>query len=98
MSPEYHILFYKTAESYVERRKPYRESHLAYAEAAADRGELFLGGALDEPADGAVLIFKTRDPAVVEEFARHDPYVLNGLITEWRVRPWIVVVGSRFRT
>ncbi len=98
MNPEYHILFYKTVENYVERRKPYREFHLAYANAAADRGELILGGALDAPAGGAVLIFKTRDPAVVEKFARNDPYVSNGLITEWSVRPWTVVVGSLFGT
>ncbi len=96
MNPEYHILFYKTVDNYVERRQPYREFHLAYANAAVDRGELFLGGALDDPADGAVLIFKTKDPAVVESFARNDPYVLNGLIVEWRVRPWIVVIGKYF--
>jgi uncharacterized protein YciI len=94
MSPEYHILFYKTVENYVERRKPYREFHLAYANAARDRGELILGGALDAPADGAILIFKTSDPAVVESFARNDPYVLNGVVVEWSVRPWIVVIGK----
>ena len=93
MSPEYHILLYKTAENYIERRKPYREEHLLYANAAHDRGELLLGGALDDPADGALLIFKTGNPAVVEDFARNDPYVLNGLVIEWRVRPWIVVIG-----
>jgi uncharacterized protein YciI len=94
MSPEHYILFYRTVENYVERRQPYREAHLAYANAARDRGELILGGALDAPADGAVLIFKTRDPKVVEDFARDDPYVQNGLVTAWRVRPWIVVIGS----
>ena len=93
MTAEHHILFYKTVENYVERRKPYREAHLAYANSAHDRGELLFGGALDDPADGAVLIFKTADPAVVEAFARNDPYVNAGLIVEWTVRPWIVVIG-----
>jgi hypothetical protein len=29
--------------------------------------------------------------AVAEDFARRDPYVVNGLITRWVVRPWNVV-------
>jgi uncharacterized protein YciI len=94
MKPEYHILFYTTVENYVERRKPFREAHLGYSNAAHERGELILGGALDDPADGAILIFKTRDRSVVEDFARHDPYVTNGVVVEWRVRPWIVVIGG----
>jgi uncharacterized protein YciI len=41
-----------------------------------------------------VLIFKGDSPAVAEEFARNDPYVKNGLIAKWYVRPWIVVAGG----
>ncbi len=47
----YYILFYKTVDNYVERRKPYREEHLKYANASHDNGALFLAGALAEPAD-----------------------------------------------
>ena len=32
---------------------------------------------------------------IAEEFAKNDPYVKNGLITEWSVRPWTVVVGGK---
>ncbi len=90
----YYILFYKTVENYVEKRAPYREEHLAYANAAHDRGELVIAGALDEPADGAVLVFKGESSAVAEDFAKRDPYVRAGLITEWNVRPWTVVIGG----
>ena len=90
----YYILFYKTVENYVEKRKPFRELHLAYANTAHERGELMLAGALAEPADSAVLVFKGDGPAVAENFAKNDPYVLNGLITEWSVRPWTVVIGG----
>ncbi len=90
----YHILFYKTVKNYVEKRVPYREAHLAYAEAAHQRGELILAGALADPADSAVLIFKVEKASVVEKFAKDDPYVLNGLIKEWKVRPWSVVIGG----
>jgi hypothetical protein len=90
----YYILFYKTVDNYIELRAPYREAHLKYANVSRARGELFLAGALAEPADSAVLIFKGDSPSVAEDFAKNDPYVLNGLITEWRVRPWTVVIGG----
>jgi hypothetical protein len=90
----YFILFYKTVDNYVEKRAPYRKDHLAYATAAHERGDLVMAGALAEPADTAVLIFKGDGPFVAEEFARKDPYVLNGLISEWKVRPWTVVIGG----
>jgi uncharacterized protein len=90
----YYILFYKTVDNYVEKRAPYREEHLKYANAAHDKGALVMAGALAEPADGAVLLFKGDGPSVAEEFAKNDPYVKNGLITEWKVRPWTVVIGA----
>lgn len=90
----YYALFYKTVENYVEKRAPYRDEHLAYATAAQNRGELFLGGAFSDPAGGALLVFKGDTPAVAEQFAQNDPYLKNGLITEWQVRPWMVVIGS----
>ena len=90
----YYLLFYETVENYVERRAPHRDEHLAYANAAHDRGELVIAGALDEPADGAVLVFKGDSPDVAKDFAKDDPYVKAGLITEWKVRPWTVVIGG----
>lgn len=89
----HYILFYKTIDNYIEKRAPYREEHLALAQKAYDNGTLVMAGALAEPADGAVLVFKGENPAVAEAFAQNDPYVKNGLITEWYVRPWKVVVG-----
>ena len=87
------ILFYKTVEGYIEKRAPFRAEHLKLAQAARDNGSLVMAGALADPADGAVLVFKGDSPAVAEEFARNDPYVKNGLITEWHVRAWTVVIG-----
>lgn len=90
----YYILFYKTVDNYVEKRKPFREQHLAYANLSFERGDLVLAGALADPVDGAVLVFKGESKEIAEEFAKNDPYVLNGLITEWTVRPWNVVIGG----
>jgi uncharacterized protein YciI len=68
--------------------------HLAHARAAVARGDLVLGGALDKPADGAVLLFRGASPEAAESFAKGDPYVKNGLVTRWRVREWVTVVGN----
>ena len=84
---------YDVVDGYAERRVPFRSAHLAHARAAIDRGELVLGGALANPVDGAVLLFRGDSPAAVERFAASDPYVLNGLVTRWRVRAWTTVVG-----
>ena len=89
----YYILFYQTIDDYIEKRKPYRDAHLAYA-TKAHEGNLVLAGALADPADSAVLIFKCEASSVVENFAKNDPYVKNGLIKEWKVRPWTVVIGD----
>ncbi|UCG50519.1 MAG: hypothetical protein JSW58_09930 [Candidatus Latescibacterota bacterium] len=91
----YYILFYETVENFVEKRAPFRKEHLDYANAAHERGALVMAGALDEPADKAVLVFKGEGAVVAENFAKHDPYVKNGLITEWLVRPWNVVIGGQ---
>jgi len=89
----YYLLIYKTVDNYVEKRVPYRPEHLGYANAAHARGEILMAGALADPADSAVFVFKADSPAVVEDFARNDPYVKAGLIKEWSVRPWTVVIG-----
>ena len=89
----YCLLFYDVVDDYVERRAPLRAEHLALASAARDRDELIMAGALAEPPDGAVFVFKGESPEVAERFAEADPYVKNGLVTAWRVRQWTVVVG-----
>ena len=88
------LLFYDVSPDYLVRRGDYRAEHLAYAQAAAARGELVLGGALADPADGAVLLFAGDTAAAAEAFARADPYVVNVLVTAWRVRRWTTVVGA----
>jgi uncharacterized protein len=94
MSGPHYLLLYDVVDRYVERRQPFREAHLAHATAAVERGELVLGGALADPVDGAVLLFRAESAAVPEAFALADPYVHNGLVTKWRVREWTTVIGT----
>lgn len=88
----YYALFYDTVENFVERRQPYRQAHLALIDAAYRDGRIVLAGALKPT--GALLVFRTGDVAEVERFATADPYVANGLVSDWRVREWAVVVGE----
>ncbi|MBB4079085.1 hypothetical protein GGR28_001702 [Lewinella aquimaris] len=89
----YYILFYETADGYEERRQPYRDTHLNMLRKAQEEGTLLMAGAYD-PIDGAALVFRCKHQDTVEEFAREDPYVKNGLVKRWWVRKWTVVVGE----
>jgi uncharacterized protein len=90
----YYALFYHVVDGFVERRLTFREAHLAHARNAAERGELALGGALAEPPDTALIVFRGDSPDAAKAFAEKDPYVRNGLVQRWEVRPWNVVVGA----
>jgi len=90
----HYLLFYEVGPEYLERRAAFRAEHLALAWQAHARGELVLGGALAEPVDCAILMFRGESPAAAERFAQADPYVRNGLVKSWRVRPWTTVVGD----
>jgi uncharacterized protein YciI len=87
------LLFYDVVPDYAEQRQAFRALHFAHARAAVERGELVLGGALADPVDGAVLLFRGASPKAAEAFAAADPYVVNGLVTRWRVREWTTMVG-----
>jgi uncharacterized protein len=90
----YYALFYHVVDGFAERRLPFRDQHLAHARSAAKRGELALGGALAEPTDTALIVFRGDSPDDAKAFAEKDPYVRNGLVQRWEVRPWNVVVGT----
>jgi hypothetical protein len=90
----HYLLFYSVADDYLARRAAHRKAHLEHAWAAVGRGELVLGGALANPPDAAILLFRCASPEPVEDFARNDPYVKAGVVTSWRVREWTTVAGK----
>jgi uncharacterized protein YciI len=90
----YFALSYDVVPNFAERRMQFREAHLRMVRDAHGRGQLVMAGALGQPPDGALLVFRGDSPSIVEDFARADPYVREGLVTNWRVRPWTVVVGG----
>ena len=94
----HYLLMYEVSPDYLARRADFRDEHLSLAWQAHARGELLLGGALADPVDAAVLLFSGGSPEVAERFAAADPYVRHGLVTRWRVRPWITVAGAEAAT
>jgi uncharacterized protein YciI len=88
----YFALQYDVVDEFAKKRMPFRGPHLALVRAAHERGEIFMAGAIGDPPQGALLVFRSETANVAEEFARQDPYVLQGLVTDWRVLPWHVVV------
>ena len=92
------LLFYDVVDDYIERRAPLRAEHLQLVREADSRGEIVMGGALADPVDGVVIVFRGADMAAAESaaraFAEADPYVANGLVKDWRVRHWMTVIGD----
>ena len=88
----FYALHYTAVDNYQERRAPFRAAHLDLIRRGHAAGSIVMAGALGDPAEGALIVFRSSDEA--EAFAREDPYVLNGLITEWTVRVWQVVAGA----
>ncbi|MDX6647704.1 MAG: uncharacterized protein QOK40_3431 [Miltoncostaeaceae bacterium] len=88
----YLMLLYEYGPDVIERRAPHREEHLRLLRLLKEAGKVLMAGALGDPPTGAALVFRTEDPADVEAFVAADPYVVNGLVTDWRILPWRVAV------
>jgi len=60
--------------------------HKAFAEPFISRGEVVGIGPFFDPAGGNMALFRTRETA--EEFARSDPFLLEGLVREYTIKDW----------
>ena len=63
----YFALTYDVVDDFVNKRTPFRPSHLKEVREAHARGELVMAGALGEPA-GALLVFRAADKIDRREF------------------------------
>lgn len=88
------LLIYELSEDYMEKRGALRKEHIDLVNDSYAKGELQLAGALSEPVDQAVLVFRGDIADKVEAFAKADPYVTQGLVKEWKVRKWNTVIGE----
>jgi uncharacterized protein YciI len=60
--------------------------HKAYLEPFVTRGELVGVGPFLDPGGGNMALFRTR--AAAEEFAKADPFLLEGLVREYTIKDW----------
>jgi len=88
------VLHYEYVPDILELRGPHRAGHIAAAKKLEDDGKLVLAGAMANPVDSAMFIFKDVTDSEIKQFVEDDPYFVNGLVKSWRVREWTAVVGT----
>lgn len=93
----YHLLHYDYVPDIVEKREPHRAGHLDLLRAYEERGELLLAGPVGDPFTGAAFAFKVNSVNVIEDLVRQDPYVQNGLVPDYCIEPWTVVIGAAYK-
>jgi uncharacterized protein len=81
-----YVLFYESSADVQAKAPTHAPAHRALFEEFRSRGTLLMIGAFAVPAEGAMAIFTTLEAA--REFARQDPFVLNGVVSKWYVREW----------
>lgn len=86
-------IIYNFINGFVEKRQPFRQAHLEYIRSYESRGKVAAGGALSpELCRGLILFRGTLDEA--DEFARNDPYLQSGIVENYMIGEWLLVVGD----
>ncbi|HSX09345.1 MAG TPA: YciI family protein [Candidatus Saccharimonadales bacterium] len=60
--------------------------HKAFLDQFAARGEVVGVGPFVDPAGGNMALFRSR--AAAEEFAKSDPFFLEGAVKEYTIKEW----------
>jgi uncharacterized protein len=82
-----YVLFYESGDDLQTKAPLHFPAHSAYGQSFHETGTLIAYGPFGNPEDeGSMAIFTTREAA--EQFARDDPFVLNGVVRSWTIREW----------
>jgi uncharacterized protein len=84
------VLYYQSSPDVLEKAPIYGEAHRARWKQFLDDGTLLMIGPFANPLEGAMAIFTTRQAA--EDFAKDDPFVLNGVVSTWVIRDWLEAI------
>ncbi|HEX8008583.1 MAG TPA: YciI family protein [Trebonia sp.] len=79
-----YLMFYQVAEGFQAGAREHFPAHQARYQEFMRRGVLLAVGPFTD--GGAMGVFTSR--AAAEEFVRDDPFVINGVVSEWHVREW----------
>ena len=81
------VVFYESADDVQSKAPAHFAAHRARWKEFADRGELLMIGTFANAQEqGSMGIFTSREAA--EEFAKNDPFVLNGVVRRYEIREW----------
>lgn len=87
------VVMYRSADNVAGRAPAHFPGHRERLRQFHDRGELLLVGTFaDAQADGSMSVFRTR--AAAEEFVSGDPFVLHGVVSDYRVLEWKEIYGA----
>jgi uncharacterized protein YciI len=87
-----YVLLYESADNVAARAPAHFPAHRAHYQEFHAQGTLLMVGTFGNPQEqGSMAIFATREAA--EEFARTDPFVLNGVVRNWQIREWNEVLA-----
>ena len=81
-----YVLFYESSLDGLAKAPVHFAAHQARWKEFHDRGTLLMVGPFGDPRQGAMALFTTDEAA--REFAQSDPFVLNGVVSQWHVREW----------
>jgi uncharacterized protein YciI len=92
MSGMKHVMRYTAVEDFLPLAAADGPAHVQRLHEFHDRGVLLMAGPMQGPMNGdALAVFTTREAA--EEFVAGDPFVLNGVVASWEIRPWDEVLA-----
>jgi uncharacterized protein len=86
-----YVLFYESADDVRAKAPIFYAAHRARADEFHPRGVLLMVGTFATPEEGAMGVFTSREAA--EDFAKTDPFVVNGVVRRWYVREWKEIYG-----
>jgi uncharacterized protein YciI len=87
-----YVMFYDSADDVASKAPAHFPAHRARLADFHARGALLMVGTFGDPQEeGSMAVFTTREAA--EEFAKEDPFVLNGVVRNWYVREWNDILG-----
>lgn len=86
-----YVLFYENADAPADLIQQHLPAHRArWGEFQQDGSLLAIGPFTD--GTGAMAVFSSR--AAAEEFAAGDPFVVHGVVRDWRVSEWMEAILS----
>ena len=81
------VMTYRAVDGFRPLAQQHGAEHVERLKDFHGRCVLLMVGTFDEPMNGdAMGVFTSREAA--EEFIAGDPFVLNGVVASWTLRPW----------